>query len=191
MKVKRFILFFSKGQGTGHACRDIVLADCLSELDSNVEIKFASYADGYKALSAKGRTCVNIGPPAESDEHNRLIKMGQALREEKPDLVISDEELLALPLAKIFQIPSLLITNWFTPSPEHPTMSYFADPEEIIFPDLEGSFTIPSEIKPPVHSPKGYCTRRKQNVHKSGSNAKCFILPPAEWNKAGRTRTRI
>lgn len=135
--------FFCRGQGTAHARRDMFLADCLSELDGSIEIKFISYADGYKALSAKGRPCINIGLPSKGDEHDRFIKVGQALREEKPSLVISDEELLALPLAKIFQIPSLFITNWFPPNFDHPMMSYFADSEEIIFPDLEGNLAIP------------------------------------------------
>ena len=151
MKMGKSIFLFSRGQGTAHACRDMILADSLSELDDSVEIKFVSYGEGYKTLSVLGWPCINIGIPFKEDEHDRLLKMGQALREEKPDLVISDEELLALPLAKIFQIPSLLITNWFPPAPNHPTMSYFADPQEIIVPDLTDSFGAPSEIKSPVH----------------------------------------
>jgi hypothetical protein len=151
MMIMSKVLFFCRGYGSDYAQRDMILVDCLSKLDSNIEIKFVSYGDGYRTISAKGFSCINTGLPSKDNDHDRLIKIGLAIKDEKADLIISDEDLLALPLAKIFGIPSLLIANWFPPSSGHPTMGYFTDPEVIIFPDIEGTLVAPSMIKDSVH----------------------------------------
>lgn len=141
------ILFFCRGKGENHAMRDELLADSIINRDNDVEVKFASYDDGYRRFLASGRSPCNIGAPSKEKEHNRLIRIGETIKNVAPNLIVSDEELLPLPLAKFMGVPSYLITNWFPPETHRVIRSYFYDPEGIIFPELEGSFDVPSWIK--------------------------------------------
>ena len=55
-----------------------------------------------------------------------IIKVGSAIKEKEPHLIIVNEIFSAPPLAKIFEIPILLIMRWFyeSISPKHPFNSF-------------------------------------------------------------------
>lgn len=138
-------MFFTRGEGTDHAKRDVAIARRAIEEDREVEVIFASWSEGWRYLRGVGWPCRNIGPKL-GDEHERLIGIGRAMDEEKPDLVVTDEELMALPMAKVFHIPSVLITNWFPPNKRHPLMGYFVDPELILVPAPKDVYAKPEEL---------------------------------------------
>lgn len=147
------VLFFCRGQGYNHATRDLVLADAITKLNNEVLIEFASYGDGYRAIIGEGHACHNMErPPKEQgDEHDRFVRMGKTIRDVTPHLIISDEELLPLPLAEMYGIPCCLISNWLPPRSDHLSRTYFSDPEKVLLTVLKGTHAIPAWLKVPVH----------------------------------------
>lgn len=142
---KKKILFFSRGLGLGHATRDIQIKKEVQRLNPTLEIVFASYQEAYKLLFMNKCKVIDLGLPAVGDRYHRLIKIGQTIQQERPSLILSDEELLALPLSRIFNIPSILITNYF-PDEKSPWLQLFTFANKIIFPDFRNFFKVPKSI---------------------------------------------
>lgn len=137
------VLFLTRGSGMGHATRDMLIAQELQRLRPDVEIRFASYADGVKALRIHGIDAIDLRLPPMGNIHERIPCIGKLLREHAPDMVIADEELFALPLCRVFDIPVVFITNWLA---TEETVSYTAlllNAERIIVTDMEDSFMPP------------------------------------------------
>lgn len=137
------VLFLSRGSGMGHAMRDMLIADELRTLHPRVDLCFASYADGFKALKLHGIEAIDLGLPPMGNTHERLPAIGKLLKELQPDLAVVDEELFALPLCVVFDIPAVFITNWLASEETVSTISLLLNAQCIIVTDLEDSFMPP------------------------------------------------
>lgn len=147
----RKVLFLTRGSGMGHATRDMLIADELRKLYPDVHLLFASYADGFKAMKLHGVEATDLGLPPMGNIHERIPTIGKLLREEKPDFVVVDEELFALPLCATFDIPAVFITNWLTSEETVSTISLLLNAQCIIITDLEDSFMPPIWLEKRVH----------------------------------------
>jgi UDP:flavonoid glycosyltransferase YjiC (YdhE family) len=134
----------------GHATRDVAIAQALQCLAPDVDVTFASYARGLPMLRNAGYSPIDLGLPPQGQNNQRLLRIAQLIREQQPHLVVSDEELLALPLARLHGVLSLLITNWLIEEPRYPEADYMNSAAAIIFPDLPDSFALPASLQCPV-----------------------------------------
>jgi len=137
------VLFLTRGSGMGHAVRDMLLAQELNRLRPNVEIRFASYADGQKALEMHGIEVMDLKLPPMGNIHERIPRIGKLLREQAPTLVVADEELFALPLCRVFDIPVVFVTNWLATEETVSYISLLLNAERILVTDVEDSFMPP------------------------------------------------
>lgn len=138
-------LLFSRGLGLGHATRDIQIQIELSKACPELSIKYASYQNAYRILKMNKCKVIDLKLPSVGDYYTRMIKIGQLINNEKPRIIISDEELLALPLSRIFNIPSVLITNYF-PEEGSPWLTLFNYADRIIFTDSKEYARTPKTI---------------------------------------------
>ncbi len=146
------ILLISRGKGMGHATRDIGIVKELQKIAPNITVNIATYGMGYKAFTRNGYTVTDLGFPEALnwDEalNEKFVKIGSMIIKIKPDLIIGDEELAPMTLARLFEIPSVLITDWLPPEDiEWNVQDFFSDANVIIFPDIEGSFQIPRNLR--------------------------------------------
>lgn len=137
------VLYLTRGSGMGHATRDMLIAQELKRLRPDAEIRFASYADGVKALRIHGIEAIDLMLPPMGNIHERIPRIGKLLREQAPALVVADEELFALPLCRIFDIPVVFITNWLATEETVSYISLLLNAERIIVTDMEDSFMPP------------------------------------------------
>ncbi|MCD6505128.1 hypothetical protein J7M22_00755, partial [Candidatus Poribacteria bacterium] len=129
----------SRGLGLGHATRDLAIAREVTSLRKDVELKFISYASGAEFLKDKPFPLTDLNLPAIGKDGERIFKITEVIGSESPDLIVTDEELHALPIARGFNIPSVLITNWFqADDPEVSALFELAD--MIIVPDYKEGF---------------------------------------------------
>jgi UDP-N-acetylglucosamine--N-acetylmuramyl-(pentapeptide) pyrophosphoryl-undecaprenol N-acetylglucosamine transferase len=124
------ILWPSNPIGLGHATRDVALARALLEKHPALDITFVSGEGGaemFRASGFKARAELKPLPYFEKDgvvskhtawfllyyrQYRKTKKvMEKVLAEERPDLVISDEELATVPVAKGRGLPVLMITD--------------------------------------------------------------------------------
>lgn len=133
------ILFFVRGLGLGHATRDFAIARQISEMDSGVELKFVSCAAGARFLGGNSYPLIDTRLPAMGKDGERVAKYVALINSEKPDIIVTDEELPVIPLAAGFNIPCALITNWFQAgNPE--IVDIFSHATFIIVPDYKEGF---------------------------------------------------
>jgi len=133
------ILFFVRGLGLGHATRDLTIAKQISEMDNDVELKFVSCAAGAKFLSGNSYPLIDTELPAMGKDGERVAKYTFLINSEKPDIIVTDEELPVIPLATGSGIPCALITNWFqADNPE--IVDIFSRATFIIVPDYKEGF---------------------------------------------------
>ena len=120
------ITFFSSPIGLGHATRDIAIAQNLENI-SKLFISGTSAADLFKKY---GYNVKNVYTPSQFDVQNgslgsplkwlwkyynyykdcKLIS-SNIIKNEKPELVISDEDFASLTIAQEQKIPTMLITD--------------------------------------------------------------------------------
>lgn len=147
------ILYFSRGKGFGHAMLDILVLEQIKKLNSDLPIQIVSYADGYNALKANGFQALDLGLSADGDMgSDAIIKIGSIIKECEPNLIVSDEVFMALPLAKLFNIPTFLITHWFFEAIDrkNPIIPFVKNSNHIIFTDISDFHTVPPDLKVPV-----------------------------------------
>lgn len=141
------ILFFVRGLGFGHAARDLAIAKQLSEMNDNTQIKFVSYAAGAKFLSGNSYNVIDLGLPATGNDGKMISHAIALISSEKPDIIVTDEELSITSIAKGFNIPCVLIANWFQPE-DAQIVELFSDAGCIIIPDYKDGFNI--SLSPPL-----------------------------------------
>jgi len=147
------ILYFSRGRGFCHAMRDMLIIEELTKLNERLNIKVASYADGYTCFDKNGFEVLDLGLGLDEEFGYKAVNRMKSLIEKfNPDLIVADEVFLVLPLAKKFGITSLLITNWFFESIDkrHPMIPVVRDANRIIFADRKEFHKVPSNFDVPV-----------------------------------------
>jgi len=143
---RRRILFFSRGRGYGHAIPDMAIADQLLGLQGDLDVRFASYGSGAQALHEHGWAVVDLDMPDANRLCPTIVKTGQVMREMQPCTVISHEEFTVLPVAKIFELPTIFITEWFS-DPNDDMMQSLSYADQVIVTEDEGVFDEPPNVQ--------------------------------------------
>ena len=136
------IAFFSRGRGRGHAMPDMAIARELMLSVPHLDIRFVSYSGGAETFRSCGYEVVDLRLPDEPPILTAIVRESRVIRSLQPQLVISHEELAALPAAQIFDIPCLFITDFFQ-DPNPFLMGAMKCAREIIFIGERGVFTEP------------------------------------------------
>ncbi len=143
---KRKLLFFSRGNGRGHAIPDLEIADRLAGIRDDVDIRFASYGTGAQTIEEFGRPLIHLDLPERNGIAETTVLAGRVIGWLNPDLVVAHEEFTAMPAAKIFSKPTLMITDWFT-DPWKYSMEALRFADNIVFIDDEGVFDEPEWVR--------------------------------------------
>jgi UDP-N-acetylglucosamine:LPS N-acetylglucosamine transferase len=169
------ILIISRGNGYGHAKRDLLVAKALEQLNHDVTI--ASYSSGYQYLRmANASDLIDLGLPASGSSANRVLKLLELIRDKQPEGIVVDEELLVLPIARSMGIPTCFITNWLEEEKE--TLGFLEMADRIAIVDIQEQwmFPIPDSIQnkikfvgPVVEVPEAAAGKEKKIVITSGS----------------------
>ena len=94
------ILIVSRGNGFGHAKRDLLVASRLMQL--NHEVVIASYSSGFQYLrKVYAGELIDLKLPSAGSSAERILRLQDLIRCTQPDGIVVDEELLVLPLAKV------------------------------------------------------------------------------------------
>jgi UDP-N-acetylglucosamine:LPS N-acetylglucosamine transferase len=146
----RRLLFFSRGRGRGHAIPDIEILRALHALDPGIETRIASYSTGAATFTAFGYPVIDLGLPDDSPVAEMSALAGRLIRWLKPDLVAAHEEFAAMPAARIFDTPTVFVTDYFT-DPESYSMHALKFADQILFLGEEGAFDPPAWVRSKVH----------------------------------------
>jgi UDP-N-acetylglucosamine:LPS N-acetylglucosamine transferase len=136
------VLFFSRGRGHGHAIPDMAIADELARLRPGTDLRFVSYGTGAATFRAHGRIVIDLEMPDDNPLWRTVIGAGELIAATQPRLVISHEEFAALPVARIFGVPTIFITEWFS-DPEHQQMQALVYADHVICIEEPGIFDEP------------------------------------------------
>src|SRR5438876_10903298 len=109
----RDMIFFVRGRGHGHAIPDMAIADELAKLRNDIQVTFVSYGTGAATLIQHERPVVDLQMPDSNSLWETVVRAGQVISQMRPVLVVSHEEFAVLPLAKLFDVPAVFITEWF------------------------------------------------------------------------------
>ncbi|MDZ7637826.1 MAG: hypothetical protein U5J83_06190 [Bryobacterales bacterium] len=136
------LLFFSRGRGRGHAMLDLEIVAALQREIPQLDVRFVSYAEGARAITDSGSPIIDLGLPAQNSYVETSVLAGRLIGWLQPDLVIAHEEFAVMPSAKIFDKPTLFLTDWFT-SPDRLTMAALRLADHILFLEEDGVFEEP------------------------------------------------
>ena len=189
---KKRILLFSRGRGRGHATPDIAILRALHALRGDLEVRAVSYGTGADTFREAGVSVVDLGLPDAGGVVDISVLAGRLIGWLDPDLVVSHEEFPAIPAAKIFDKPTLVLTDWFLESEGYAMNSLkFAD--EILFLGTEGVFWEPAWLHDRI-SYVGHMLRpfdfgpgdRLRALAQLGIPAEAIVLSvfPGSWTEA-------
>lgn len=140
------VLLFSRGRGRGHAVPDCALAAELCRLRGDVDVRFVSYATGAATFEELGHTVIDLDLPENNPLFETLIRATRVIGWLKPKLVIAHEELAALAAAKILELPTVYLADWFS-KPEDIRTGLLNYADEIVFLDEAGIFPEPPQAQ--------------------------------------------
>jgi UDP-N-acetylglucosamine:LPS N-acetylglucosamine transferase len=140
------VLFFSRGRGRGHAVIDLELMDTLQRELPDLDVRFVSYAEGARQIADSKRPLIDLGLPSQNSYVETSVLAGRLIGWLQPDFVIAHEEFAVMPSAKIFDKPTLFLTDWFT-SPDKLTMAALRLADHILFLDEEGIYEEPPSVE--------------------------------------------
>jgi len=126
----------------GAALRGAALYDELRRTSHEIKVTWITTGTSAQWLMDRGYTVHDSGAP---DSRSRFNAYTSYFKENQPNLVIGDEDLLALPVAHSAAIPSLYITSYLVSERDEPDFSYTRYARQILVPDVPGSFLPPSE----------------------------------------------
>jgi UDP-N-acetylglucosamine:LPS N-acetylglucosamine transferase len=185
------VLFFSRGRGRGHAVPDCALAAELCRLRDDVDVRFVSYATGAETFVELGHTIIDLDLPENNPLFETLIRATRVIGWLKPRLVIAHEELPALAAAKILELPTVYLADWFG-RPEDIRTSLLAYADEIVFLDDAGIFPEPVQAKGrvryvgPVLRPSSYTRQDRARARQDlGIPAEQIVISvlPGSWTE--------
>ena len=139
------ILFFSRGRGRGHAIPDIEIARHLQQLDPAAQVRFVSYATGGETFQAHKIPYIDLGFTARNTINETIIAAAKLTGWLNPDIVVAHEEFMALPAAKIFDKPTIFLTDWFLESEKY-AMASLRLADSIFFLDQPGIYPEPESV---------------------------------------------
>jgi UDP-N-acetylglucosamine:LPS N-acetylglucosamine transferase len=183
------IAFFSRGRGSGHAITDMALIKEVLKSDNDVEIHWVSYGTGARTLKDNGYNVIDLGLPDQNAFLETQLRATRILAKLKPHLVLCHEEFSALPAAKVFGLPTVLITDYFVDH-RHIWMQCLAYADEIVFIDDAGNFDEPPYSRGKVHyvgplvREFTYSLQDRDRARKElgvQPNTKMFLALPGNW----------
>ncbi len=121
---------------------DLEIGTALQQQIPQLDVRFVSYAEGARAIAESGRPIIDLGLPSQNSYVETSVLTGRLIGWLQPDLVIAHEEFAVMPSAKIFDKPTLFLTDWFT-SPEKLTMAALRLADHILFLEEAGVFEEP------------------------------------------------
>lgn len=139
---KKKILFFSRGRGRGHAIPDIEIVKELQRLRDDLDVRFASYGTGARTFESFDLPLIDLGLPDKGSTTVVTVLSGKLIGALNPHLVVSHEEFPVLPAAKIFNKPTIFITDFFV-EPGLDSMESLQCADRIIFTGNAGLFEEP------------------------------------------------
>jgi UDP-N-acetylglucosamine:LPS N-acetylglucosamine transferase len=144
---KRKLLYFSRGRGRGHAIPDLEIWRELEKLSGagGIQVRFVSYGTGARTFEEFGHPVIDLNLPDEGSITDVTVLAGRLVGWLKPDLVVSHEEFPALPAAKIFQVPTIAILDFFGPS-DWLSMRSLRFADRVIFTDRRGMYPEPEYL---------------------------------------------
>lgn len=143
---RKKILFFSRGRGRGHAIPDMEIVREMTKAHEDVQVRFVSYGTGARTIAQYGFPLIDAGLPDQASHTAMTVIAGQLIGSLDPDLVVSHEEFAALPAAKIFDKPTVCITDWFV-GPEQLSMACLGYADKVLFIDEPGIFEEPPSVR--------------------------------------------
>lgn len=81
MQARKNVLFFSRGQGRGHAIPDVVIAEEILKLDSSIDITFVSYGVGAETLRELSWEVIDLRLSEESPLWECVVHITRILKE--------------------------------------------------------------------------------------------------------------
>lgn len=142
----RRVLFFSRGRGRGHAVPDAAAYDELLKIRKDLDLRFVSYGTGAKTLQAMGLPSIDLGFTDFCPAPLMTAAAGKLIRNLRPEIVISHEEYGVLPAAKIDEVPTLYVTDWFEDADSYSSECLLLA-DRILFLGSAGKFEEPSWVK--------------------------------------------
>ena len=91
---------------------DLEIFRRVEALREDMQTRFVSYGTGARAFEQQGIRSIDLGLPDSNPIPETTVLSGQVIAWLRPDVVVAHEEYPALPVAKIFQLPTLAITDW-------------------------------------------------------------------------------
>jgi UDP-N-acetylglucosamine:LPS N-acetylglucosamine transferase len=142
----RKVLWFCRGRGRGHAITDLEIAAELGGLRKDLQIRFVSYGTGASTFAERDVPAIDLGLPDANSIAATTVLAGRVIGRLQPDVVVAHEEFSALPAAKIFGRPTVLITDYFAEAGLFSTESMrFAD--RVLFLERKGMFAEPAAVR--------------------------------------------
>lgn len=143
---KKRILFFTRGRGRGHAIPDIAVGRELEQLRPDIAVRFVSYGTGALTFAAHGIPCIDLQLPDHNSIAATTVLAGRLIASMAPELVVAHEEFSAMPVAKIFGLPTVMITDFFAePGMLSMDSLWFAD--RVFFLAKRGLHAEPPSVK--------------------------------------------
>lgn len=113
---------------------------------ADLDIRLVSYGTGASTLRELGLPVIDLGVEDFCPAMPINVRAARWVGILRPDLVVSHEEFVALPAAKIYAVPTLYITDWFEEEAAFSSECLlFAN--SVIFIGDEGLFTEPAWVK--------------------------------------------
>jgi hypothetical protein len=128
---------------------DMAIAHELLQSVPQLDIRFVSYSGGAETFRSCGYEVVDLHMPDEPPMLTMIVQEGRVIRSLQPQLVISHEELAALPASQVFDIPCLFITDFFQ-DPNPFLTSAMQCAREVLFIAERGIFTEPPFMRDTV-----------------------------------------
>jgi hypothetical protein len=148
----------------------MAIAECLSTNTDGISIRFVSYGTGAATFRSCGVSVVDMKLPDNNPLLETIVCCTQIVASLKPQLVVAHEEVGALLGAKVFNTPSIFITDFF----QEPTMlatKLLEYADEVIFIGNPGTFTEPPSLR--------------QKIRYVGA-----AVRPFKYHRSDRTRAR-
>jgi predicted glycosyltransferase len=186
------VLFFSRGRGRSHAIRDMEIARQIEALSPGVQIRFVSYGTGSDTFEKHEFRDIALPLPDDNSLNETIVLAGRLIGWLDPDLVISHEEFAVLPVAKILDKPTVLVTDWFI-GPEMYSTSNLGFADRIVFLDVAGHFDEPPQasgrvqyVGPLVRRFTYSCSDGARAREELGLPADSFVVAvlPGSWREA-------
>ncbi|MGH9397772.1 MAG: hypothetical protein ACRD18_13090 [Terriglobia bacterium] len=128
----------------------MAIADELAKLRGDIDLKFVSYGTGAMTFTGHRKPVIDLEMPDTNPLWTTVVRAGQVIGQMQPDLIISHEEFAVLPVAKIFNLPAVFITEWFA-NPEDLRMQTLSYADEVIFIGDPGTSEEPPCVEGKVH----------------------------------------